>query len=110
AWRARRIARQTIILSVEAAAHVDKHVSHVAHQVRPAQGGRRVEEAIGRFMPEEPARRRRQAADGRSFTIDTNQPSLRGTSAVYGELDLADALDLDAPVAAGAQTLNELGS
>ena len=69
-----------------------------------------MEEAIGRFMPEEADRRRRQAADGRSFTVDTRQPSLRGTSAVYGELDLADALDLDAAVAAGAQALKDLGS
>src|SRR5688500_13377156 len=84
AWRARRVARATIALSVEAAAYVDLHVAHVAHKVRPAQLDRLVEEAIGRFMPEEADRRRRQAADGRSFTIDTRQPSLRGTSTVYG--------------------------
>src|SRR6186713_41862 len=110
AWRARRIARQTLLLSVEAAAHVDQHVAHTAHKVRPAQVDRLVEEAIGRFMPEEAERRRRQAADGRHFTIDTNQPSLRGTSTVHGELDVADALDLDAAVTAGAQTLKDLGS
>src|SRR6187431_1463787 len=110
AWRARRIARQTLVLSVEAAAHVDQHVAHTAHKVRPAQVDRLVEEAIGRYMPEEAERRRRQAADGRHLTINTQQPSLRGTSAVHGELDLADALDLDAAVAAGAQALKDLGS
>ncbi len=110
AWRARRVARETMVLSLEAAAYVDRHVAHVAHKVRPAQLDRLVEEAIGRFMPEEAERRRRQAADGRSFTIDTRQPSLPGTSTVYGELDLADALDLDAAVAAGAQALKDLGS
>src|SRR5215210_2737180 len=110
AWRARRIARETMLLSVEAAAHVDRQVAHVAHKVRPAQVDRLVAEAIGRFMPEEAERRRRQAADGRSFTIDTAQPSLRGTSQVYGELDLADALDLDAAVTAGARALADLGS
>ncbi len=110
AWRARRVARETMLLSLEAAAYVDRHVAHVAHKVRPAQVDRLVEEAIGRFMPEEAERRRRQAADGRSFTVDTRQPSLRGTSTVYGELDLADALDLDAAVAAGAQALKDLGS
>ena len=89
---------------------MDRHVAHVAHKVGPAQLDRLVEEAIGRFMPEEAERRRRQAADGRSFTVDTRQPSLRGTSPVYGELDLADALDLDAAVAAGAQALKDLGS
>ena len=110
AWRARRIARATLVLTPEAAAYVDSHVAHVAHKVRPAQVDRLVEEAIGRFMPEEAERRRRQAADGRSFTVDTRQPSLTGTSTVYGELDLADALDLDAAVAAGAQALKDLGS
>src|SRR5215213_8113602 len=75
AWRARRIARETMVLSLEAAAHVDQ-----------------------------------QAAHGRSFTIETAQPSMRGTSTVYGELDLADALDLDAAVAAGARALKDLGS
>ena len=107
--RACRIARDTMHLSVEAAAHVDTQVAHIAHKVRPAQLDRLVEEAIGRFMPEEADRRRRQAADGRNFTIDTRQPS-RGTSTVSGELDLADALDLDAAVAAGAQALKDLGS
>jgi hypothetical protein len=110
AWRARRIARETMVLSMEAAGYVDLHVAHVAHKVRPAQLDRLVEEAIGRFMPEEADRRRRQAADGRCFTIDTRQPSLAGTSTVYGELDLADALELDAAVAAGAQALQDLGS
>ena len=59
------VARETIALSREAAAYVDLHVAHVAHKVRPAQLDRLVEEAIGRFMPEEAERRRRQAADGR---------------------------------------------
>jgi hypothetical protein len=79
-------------------------VAHTAHKIRPAQVDRLVEEAIGRFMPEEAERRRRQAADGRCFTIDTRQPSLNGTSTVFGELDLADALDLDAALIAGAET------
>src|SRR5919112_797152 len=109
AWRARRIARATIALSAQAAGFVDAHVAHVAHRVRPAQVDRLVEEAIGRFMPEEADRRRRQAQDGRCLTIDTRQPSLRGTSTVSGELDLADALDLDAAVTAGAQALADLG-
>ena len=65
---------------MEAAAYVDLHVAHVAHKVRPAQLDRLVEEAIGRFMPEEADRRRLEAADGRCFTVDPRQPSLRGTS------------------------------
>lgn len=109
-WKARRIARATIALSQEAAAFVDAHVSHVAQRIGPFQLDRLVEEAVARFMPEEAERRRRAAADGRCFDIDTMNPSLEGTSQVHGELDLADALDLDAAVRAGAERLRTLGS
>ena len=61
-------------------------------------------------MPEEAERRRRAAADGRRFAVDTRDVSFDGTSQVWGELDLADALDLDAAVAAGAERLRALGS
>ncbi len=104
AWKARRIARATILLSPEAAGFVDRHVAPVAHRVRLAQLDRLVEEAIARFMPEETERRRKAAADGRSFTIRTSQTTLQGTADVWGTLDVADALDLDAAVSAGAQT------
>ena len=110
AWKARRIARATILLSPEAAGFVDRHVAPVAHRVRLAQLDRLVEEAIARFMPEETERRRKAAADGRSFTIQTSQTTLQGTADVWGTLDVADALDLDAAVSAGAQTLKALGS
>ena len=61
-------------------------------------------------MPEEVEQRRRAAADGRRFDVETRDPSLAGTAQVWGELDLADALDLDAAVAAGAEQLKALGS
>ena len=110
AWKARRIARATILLSPEAAGFVDRHVAPIAHRVRLAQLDRLVEEAIARFMPEETERRRKAAADGRSFHIGTSQTTLEGTADVWGTLDVADALDLDAAVSAGAQTLKALGS
>ena len=110
AWKARRIARATILLSPEAAGFVDRHVAPVAHRVRLAQLDRLVEEAIGRFMPEETERRRKAAADGRSFNVGTSQTTLEGTADVWGTLDVADALDLDAAVSAGAQSLKALGS
>ena len=37
AWKARKIAKATIILSVEAAAYVDRHVAPVAHKVGPGR-------------------------------------------------------------------------
>ena len=110
AWKARRIARATIMLSAEAAEFVDRHVAPIAHRVRLSQLDRLVGEAIARFMPEETERRRKQAADGRSFNVGTSQTSLEGTADVWGTLDVADALDLDAAVSAGADTLKRLGS
>ena len=110
-WRARRIARETIshALSAEAAAHVDAHVGPVAHKVGPAQTQRLIDEAIARHMPETAEQTRRQAADGRHFTVDHDQVTFAGTSYVHGELDLADALDLDQAVAGRAELLKDLG-
>lgn len=111
AWKARRVADQTIshALTPEAAAHVDRHVAPVAHKVGPAVVDRLVEEAIARFMPHTAEGTRRAAADGRHFTIDHEQVSFAGTSLIHGELDLADALDLDQAVADGAAQLKVLG-
>jgi len=106
------VARETIsaALTLEAAAFVDAQVAPVAHKIRPAQLARLVEEAIARYMPEKAAQRRREAADGRHFTIDHQQVSFAGTSLVTGELDLADALDLDDAVRGIAAQLADLGS
>ena len=109
AWRARRIARETICLSAEAAGHVDRHVGPVAHKIGPVQTERLVEEAIARFMPAEAEEIRRRAADGLHFAVDHDQVSLAGTALVHGELDLADALDLDQAVGARAARYKELG-
>jgi hypothetical protein len=82
----------------------------VAHKITLGRLDKLVSEAIARFMPEEADRRRRRAAEGRRFDIDTRQAGLDGTTDVWGTLDTADALDLDAAVAAGAAQLRELGS
>ena len=52
-------------------------------------------------MPEKAAEEAEKSADGRHFTIDHQQVSFGGTSQLTGELDLADALDLDTAVAEG---------
>jgi len=70
---------------------------------------RLVAEAIARFMPETADAARTAAADRRHFTIEHGRVSFDGTSCVHGELDLADALDLEAAVAHGAATLAALG-
>ena len=111
-WRARRVAHETIghSLSAPAAAFVDAHVAPVAHKIRPTQLDRLVEEAMARFMPELAEQRRRAAADGRHFRIDHDQISFAGTSLVTGELDLADALDLEDAIRTIARQLGDLGS
>jgi hypothetical protein len=112
AWKARRVADRTIgeELSLEAAAFVDRHVAPVAHKIRPAQLERLIDEAIGRFMPAAAEQRRQRAADGRHFTIHRDQVSFTGTSYVEGELDLADAIDLDDAIRGIATQLQQLGS
>ena len=111
AWKARQVAHETIghSLSMEAAGFVDTHVAPVAHRIRPTQLARLVDEAIGRFMPDLAEQRRRDAADGRHFTIDHDHVSFAGTSFVSGELDLADALDLDDAIRSIAGDLADLG-
>ena len=109
-WRARRVAEATFVLSREAAAFVDAQVEPFAHRIGIAALERLVEEVIARFMPEQAAADARRAAEGRHVTIEHQQVSFNGTSQVRGELDLADALDLDAALTQGAETLKVLGS
>jgi hypothetical protein len=110
-WRARRIAEETLSLSLslEAAEFVDQMVAPFAHKTGMAQTQRTVEEAIARFMPEYAAERRDRAADGLYFTVDTEQVSFAGTSRIHGELDLADALDVEDAVAAKSAEFAALG-
>ena len=97
-------------LSPEAAAFVDRHVAHVAHKIGPVQLERLVEEAIATFMPDLAEERRLAKADGRYFTVEQQQISYAGTAAVHGELDLADALDLEQAISGLAAQLKDLGS
>jgi hypothetical protein len=109
-WRAKRIADATLHLSIEAASFVDAQVAPFAHKTGVAQTQRLVDEAIARFMPETAAEQRDRALEQRYFTIDHDQVSFSGTSRVHGELDLADALDLDDAVRRGAEQLKALGN
>jgi len=52
---------------------------------------------------------RRRAADGRCFDVDHTQVSFADTSLVTGELDLADAIDLDDAIRHLAGQLSDLG-
>ncbi len=111
-WRARRIAETTIHagLSREAAAYVDVQLAPFAHRTSTRAVDRLVAAAVVRFDPARAAAEARAAADARHVTIDEEQVSFAGTMRVTAELDLADALDLAAAVARGAETLKALGS
>jgi hypothetical protein len=108
-WRARRIAGSTICLPTEGAAYVDRHVAPFAHRVGIAQLDRLVEEALVRFDPTKAEQRRLAAADDRHVTVYTDQVGYDGTVHVQGDLDLADALDLDQALTDGAARLADLG-
>src|SRR3954452_16746750 len=108
-WRARRVADDTMMLSLEAAAYVDQMIAPYAHRTGPAQTQRLVDEAIARYMPEFAAEQRDRAAEQRYFAIEHDKVSFAGTSRVHGELDLADALDLEDAVRTGAEQLKALG-
>jgi hypothetical protein len=95
---------------VAAAGFVDDQVAGFAHRIRPSGVDRLVEEAIVRFMPTRPKRRREAAADGRHAHVHTHQVSFEGTVWVEAEVDLADALDLDTALSEGAARLADLGS
>jgi hypothetical protein len=80
-----------------------------AHRVGIAQLDRLVEEALVRFDPDQAEARRLAAADNRHVTIYTDQVGYDGTVHVQGDLDLADALDLDQALTDGAARLADLG-
>ena len=110
AWRLAFIADRTMCLSPEAAAFVDAKVAPFAHTIGPAQLGRLVEEATARFDPEPTEAERLAAAEARHFDIALADAGVAGTVRIDGEVDLADALDLEAAIAADAHQQLALGS
>lgn len=109
-WRGCRIATATLSLSREAAAFVDAQLVGVAHKVGLVTLDRLVEAAVARFTPEQAEVDAARAAEERHVTFFHQQVSLWGTTFVQAELDLADALDLDAAITAEAEALRLAGS
>ena len=69
-----------------------------------------MEAARSRFDPDDAERRRVAAAEHRRLDVDTTHlDPTDGTVAVFGALDLADALDLDTALATGARQLAAAG-
>ncbi|MGO4256027.1 DUF222 domain-containing protein [Marmoricola sp. RAF53] len=109
-WRARLIASKTLHLSMDAAAYVDAQVAGFAHRIGIVETDRLVDAAIATFMPQTAREIAERRADQRHVAVDHHQVSFEGTSLIHGELDLVDALDLDARLSADAAQLKEWGS
>ncbi len=108
AWKGRRIAKETTILPLEAAAELDARIAPVAHKLSASATQQMIDETIAVVLPEHA----QAVAD--TFTtprvvIDHRQVSFVATSTVYGALDLADALDLDATLDREAEVLLQQG-
>ena len=99
AWRLGLVAERTRCLSPAAAGFVDAHVAAVAHKIGPAQLDRLVTEARARFDPDQTEADRLAAAGAGHFDIALTDVEVTGRVRVEGDLDLADALDLEAAVA-----------
>jgi hypothetical protein len=110
AWKLGFIADRTTSLSPAAAAFVDTHVAAVAHKIGPAQLDRLIEEARARFDPDQAEAARLAAAETRRVDVRLGDLMVAGTIHVEGEVDLADALDLEAALAAGAEQQRLAGS
>ena len=109
AWRARRVAQQTLDLPQAGAGFVDQHVHEVAHKVGPSQLDRLVEEARVRHDPERAEELRQERSASRHLDVAVDEVRSDGTVAVDGLLDLADALDLEHALRRGAAELKRLG-
>ena len=109
-WKGRRLAQLTLPLPPAGAEFVDRQLAGTVGKVGWAMIERLVDHARATFDPEGAEKQRRQAADGRRFDVHTEQATHDGTVRVEGELDLADALDLDAAIRQGAEELATLGS
>jgi hypothetical protein len=110
AWRARRVADHTLDLTPQAAGFIDAQVAAVAGRIGSLQLDRLVTEARRRFMGDRTGADEYSLPDTRRVRIDADQVSFDGTVHLDGELDLADALDLDQALAVTAEQLKQLGS
>ena len=110
AWRARRLAEQTMSLSPEAAAWVDTQLAEFLHKTSLAAQDRLVAEAIVRFDPQRAQAEADAAEDRRHVRVDSDQVNSDGTIHIDADLDLPDALDFQAAITAEAAHLKDLGS
>ncbi|WP_200837862.1 hypothetical protein, partial [Ruania rhizosphaerae] len=110
--RARAVTRLTKKLPFEGAGWVDRQVAWSIGSCSRAQIERAVAAAMDHYDPEQARAEAQAALEARRVEIhlgDAGDPHLPGSTAVVnfeGGLDLADALDLEAAVAARAAALS----
>ncbi|RNL80932.1 HNH endonuclease signature motif containing protein [Nocardioides marmorisolisilvae] len=108
--RGRQIAAATTSLSPEAAAFVDAQVAPVAERISTRDLQRLIDAAIARFMPVHAEEIAAAAEETQGVQILFDQPSYTGTCRIFGDLDMADAMDLEQALQAGAEQQKALGS
>jgi hypothetical protein len=106
AWKALKIAEETIPLNAEAADYVDRHLAPFAQTMSFGRIMRTVQAAIDRHDPEAAADRAKKAAERRGVWIDED---VDGTSEIRGILNTPDALAFDAALDQVATALEALG-
>ncbi|WP_395659623.1 DUF222 domain-containing protein [Nocardioides sp.] len=105
-WKARKVAQATTSLPADAAATVDVRLAWCAHRCSFAEIERQVDKARAEHDPDAAEERRVAALEKRRFDIDLDHATPDGLVHVEGELDLADALALEAQIKAKAATLD----
>lgn len=108
-WRARQIAHLTYGLPPEGAAYVDDRVAGRAHRIGYAKLKSLLEEAKVRFTEGYQPQDGPVRPDGRKVKVKLGQMSTNGTTDLWGELDYADACDLERAIARRAEHLGHDG-
>ncbi len=106
AWKARRIAEQTIPLTAAVAQAVDENLAPFAAKMTPGRIQRAVDAAILRHDPDLAAAREDAAAEKRGVWFDDH---VDGTTDLSAHLETPDAHALDHALDTVATTLGRLG-
>lgn len=108
-WRARGLAADCWGLSHEAIRFIDERMSARSAKITRTSRERAIEEARRRFMDDAESAARNETLDSRCVEIDFSQER-HGVVPIFGALDVADALALEAALTTGAQGLGDLGA
>jgi hypothetical protein len=107
AWKARRVAEQTIPLNPEAAAYVDAQLAGFAHKISYGRITASVDAAALRHDPDLAAERARKAAEHRGVWVEDH---LDGTSQITAVTGTPDAKAFDTTLNQVATALGALGN